>query len=189
MNRPSTSAIVAEEPARFTVEEFMEMAGGALGSFPGKVELVDGVIVRMSPANYPHFHYQRQLFRKLDAIFGEGIDGFIVGQELTVRLGQATVRDPDIAIFRDPGLISSIVDRDVLLLVAEVSDSTLREDMGPKKATYAEALVPEYWVVDINNRQIIVYTDPVDATYKSDRIVPFGGPLAVPGTDRTITID
>ena len=160
----------------------------ALQEIPGKIELVDGVIVRMSPANYPHFSHQRQLFRKLDAIFGDGIDGFIVGQELTVRLGQSTVRDPDIAIFRDPGLIDFIVDRDVLLLVAEVSDSTLLEDMGPKRRTYAEAEVPEYWVVDINRRRTHRFTDPAEGAYNSEQIVPFGEPLPVPGTDRSITI-
>ena len=53
MNRP-TDSIVAEGPARFSVEEFMAMAH-VLDGLPGKVELVDRVIVRMSPANYPHF--------------------------------------------------------------------------------------------------------------------------------------
>jgi Uma2 family endonuclease len=188
MNRPSSSTIAAEEPARFTVEEFIEMAGGALGSLPGKIELVDGVIVRMSPANYPHFTYQRQLFLKLHEIFGAGIDGFIVGQELTVRLGEATVRDPDIAIFRDPGMIDFIVDHDVLLLAVEVSDSTLREDLGPKKRTYAEAAVPEYWVVDIRAQRVHCFTGPEGSGYRMERIVPFGEPLAVPGSDETITI-
>jgi Uma2 family endonuclease len=188
MNRPSTAVLAAEEPARFTVEEFMAMAP-ALNDLPGKIELVDGVIVRMSPANYPHFAIQRQLFRKLDAIFGEGIDGFIVGQELTVRLGEATVRDPDIAIFRDPGMIDFIVDRDVLLLAVEVSDTSLREDMGPKRRTYAEAMVPEYWVVDIKNRRVHRFTGPRDGKYESEQVIAFGKALTVPGADGTITID
>lgn len=165
------------------------MAGGALGSLPGKIELVDGVIVRNDPARYPHFAYQRQLFCELDAIFGEGIDGFIVGQELTVRLGEATVRDPDIAIFRDPGMIDFIVDRDVLLLTVEVSDSTLREDLGPKKRTYAEAMVPEYWVVDIKAQRVHCFTGPEGSGYRTERVVRFGEPLAVPGSDRAITIE
>lgn len=188
MNHPSTTVLAAEEPARFSVEEFMAMAP-VLGNIPGKIELVDGVIVRMSPANYPHFHYERQLFLKLHAIFGEGIDGFIVGQELTVRLGEATVRDPDIAIFRDPGMIDFIVDRDVLLLTAEVSDSSLREDLGPKKRSYATALVPEYWVVDIKGQRVHRFTGPADGNYASEELIPFGAPLAVPGTDQAITID
>ncbi len=188
MNRP---AIITdtETLARFSAEEFMAMASGALGEIVGKVELVDGVIVRMAPANYPHFAYQRELFIKLHEIFGTGIDGFIVGQELTVRLGEATVRDPNIAIFKEPGMIPGIVAWDVLLLAAEISDSTLRDDMGPKRLSYAQAGVPDYWVVDINGRTVHRFSRIVDGDYADDDPVAFGAPIAVPGTDRAITID
>lgn len=188
MNRPA-SIVGSETPARFSVEEFMAMASGALGEIVGKVELVDGVIVRMAPANYPHFAYQRQLFRKLDAIFGDGIDGFIVGQELTVRLGEATVRDPDIAIFRDPGMIPGIVAWDVVLLAAEISDSTLRDDMGPKRLSYAQAGVPDYWVVDIQGRAVHCFSGITDGDYTRDETVAFGEPIPVPGTEATIVIE
>ena len=156
---------------------------------PGKVELVDGVIIRMSPAHHPHFAMQRQLFRKLDAIFGDGIDGFIVGQELTVRLGEATVRLPDIAIFRDPGPIRGLPDRDVLLLVVEVSDTSLRDDLGAKRLTYAAAGVPAYWVVDLAARRIHRFVDSVDGDYGDETVIAFGEPLAVPGTGAAIAID
>jgi Uma2 family endonuclease len=188
MNRPA-SAITPEAPARFSVEEFMAMAGGALGEIVGKVELVDGVIVRMSPANYPHFSYQRQLFLALHDIFGRGIDGYVVGQELTVRLGPATVRDPDVAIFRDPGMISGIVGADAVLLAAEVSDATLRDDLGPKRLSYAAAGVPHYWVIDIAGRVVHRFSGPHDGDYLRDDPILFGEPLPVPGTDQTITID
>ncbi|MHA6723499.1 Uma2 family endonuclease [Sphingomonas sp. RS2018] len=187
MNDPA-HLIEAERPARFSVEEFMAMAP-ALEQLPGKVELVDGVIVRKTSASYSHFSIQRQLFLKLHAIFGEGINGFIVGQELTVRLGEATVRDPDIAVFRDPGMISGIPDRDVLLLTAEVSKTWLREDLGPKRLTYAAAGVPEYWVVDVNARRVHRFTGPVDGDYRQEEVVAFGAPLPVPGTDETIRLD
>ena len=129
------------------------------------------------------------MFRNLDAIFGDGIDGFIVGQELTVRLGESTVRDPDIAIFRDPGTIKGMPDHDVLLFVAEVLDTSLREDLGPKRLIYAAAAVPEYWVVDVNARLVHRFTAPKDGDYSGEEEIRFGEPLAVPGTDQTITLD
>lgn len=63
MNEHARIVTEQEQPARFSVEEFMATAGegGPLGDYVGKIELVEGVIVRMSPANNPHFHYQRQL--------------------------------------------------------------------------------------------------------------------------------
>ena len=45
-------------------------------------------------------------------------------------------------------------------LVVEVSDSTLRFDLEKKVATYAKALIPEYWVVDLVHRQLIVHRQP-----------------------------
>jgi Uma2 family endonuclease len=186
MNRPATH-IDAESPARFDVEEYLVIANSI--EFAGKVELVDGVIVRMPPPNYPHFSVQRQVFRALDAIFGNGIDGYIVGQELFVRLGEATVRGPDVSIFRDPGSITGLPDRDVLLLAVEVSDSSLRDDLGPKRLNYAAAGIMEYWVVDINNRRVHRFTGPADGDYANEEKLDFGTPLPVPGTTNSIVLD
>lgn len=47
-----------------------------------------------------------------------------------------------------------------VLLIAEVSDTTLRFDSGRKLAYYAEAMIAEYWIVDLNNRQVIVCRAP-----------------------------
>ena len=187
MSRPSDT-IVAEGPARFSVEEFLRFAE-AFDAVPGKVELVDGVIVRTAPPNYPHFSVQRQIFRKLDAIFGEGIDGIIVGQDLSVRFGEATIRTPDVAIFRDPGAITGVADGDILLLAVDVSDISLRDDIGAKQLTYAAARVPEYWVVDIKARRVHRFVDPLDGDYGDETVTAFGERLAVPGSTTAITID
>lgn len=168
----------------------MEIAeSGVFEEWAGKVELVEGVIVRMSPALNPHFHYQRQLFRRLDAIFGEGRDGYIVGQEPTVRLGPRTVRDPDVAILKDVGPICDINQAGDVLLVAEVSDTTLRQDRGSKSRTYAKAGIPHYWIVDVKGRKVELRSEPEGDRYGKVVRAMFGEPLFVPGTDATITID
>lgn len=190
MNKQSDLAASEETPALFTADEFMELAtSGPIADWVGKVELVEGVIVRMSPANNPHFHYQRQLFRKLDALFGDGRDGFICGQEPTVRLGPRTVRDPDVAILRDVGPIPTINDARDVLLVAEVADSSLPKDRGSKRRTYAKAGIPHYWIVDINGRKVEMMSGPAGDRYADIVTAEFGDPLPVPGTDSTITIE
>jgi hypothetical protein len=56
MNDVQRQPIQAEAPARFTASEFGVMtAAGAFSEFAGKIELVEGVIVRMSPAKSLHF--------------------------------------------------------------------------------------------------------------------------------------
>ena len=46
----------------------------------------------------------------------------------------------------------------------EVSDATLRRDQGAKKAIYADSAIPVYWVINIPQRQIEVYTQPAGFT-------------------------
>jgi Uma2 family endonuclease len=191
MNDVSAHPFIAEEPARFSVREFMTMAQQPpLSDWCGKIELVEGVIVRMSPAGYPHFGIQRQIFRKLDKIFGDGLDGWIVGQELNVDMvrPKQSVREPDVCIFRDPGAIKGLVKSDALLLAVEVADSSLREDLGPKRSCYARAGIPHYWVVDVNAQEIHVMTDPDKDDYRTKSVVPFAKSLLVPGTRRKIKI-
>lgn len=68
---------------------------------------------------------------------------------------------------------------DVILLI-KVSESTLPYDRGGKLALYAESGVPEYWVVNINEQVIEVYTDLAEGTYGSVRVAQKGETLPLP---------
>lgn len=191
MNKPAVIAVEEQEqPARFTAEEFMAIAeAGAFAEFVGKIELVEGVIVRMSPPHNPHFYCQRQLFLALHNIFGDGLHGWIIGQEPAVRLGDMSVRCPDVATLRDIGPIDGIFDAADLLLAVEVSDSTLATDRGSKRLSYAEAGIAHYWVVDVRGRTIETMREPKDGDYAVRDTTAFGDDLPVPGTDATIRLD
>jgi Uma2 family endonuclease len=56
-----------------------------------------------------------------------------------------------------------------VLLVIEVSESTLRFDLGTKAELYAAAGISDYWVVNISDRCIVVHRDPVDGRYRNVR--------------------
>lgn len=190
MNKPAAIAEQREEPARFTVDEYIAMIeAGAFAECVGKIELVEGVIVRMSPPMQPHFWLQRQLFLSLHALFGDGLDGWVVGQEPTVRTGQSSVRNPDVAILRMPGRIErTIFQATDVQLAAEISDTTLSTDRGSKQAGYAEAAIPHYWIVDVNGRRLIAMSKPENGKYTVEEEIAFGEPMAVPGTSSTITL-
>jgi Uma2 family endonuclease len=75
-------------------------------------------------------------------------------------------------------------------LIVEVSDATLRFDRGRKSAIYAEAGIPEYWILNLNNRELEVRRDPAPHPtmpcrflYRDERILSESDtvtPLAAP---------
>lgn len=190
MNRVPSFTVHEETPARFTVEEFMYLRQTApLIEWMGKVELVEGIIIRMSPADTPHWNVQRVTHARLyDAMKAEP-HGWVVGQEPAVRLSGDTIRQPDVALLRDPDLSGKTIDRSALFLAIEVSDNSLPIDTGAKQYSYAEAFVPHYWVVDVQNREVRIMSNPSGGNYRTSRTVPFGTEIDVPDTEQKITID
>lgn len=176
-----------ESPAQFTLDEFTKIV--ETGVFEGwKVELDQGIIVRMSPSQRLHTYYKTFVDRELYEAFRTRATLWTVCTELTLRLGSATLREADNAVIatltpeKEYSLPSDV------LLVVEVSVTTRDYDVTNKARDYAAAGIPHYWVVDVENRQTLVMSDPADGSYGEPRPVPFGQPLAVPDTDQGITI-
>jgi Uma2 family endonuclease len=66
-----------------------------------------------------------------------------------------------------------------LLLLIEVADSTFKRDRGSKSKIYARAGIPEYWIVNLKQRQVLVFQNPQDGDYQieqtfgdQDRLTP-----------------
>ncbi len=93
--------------------------------------------------------------------------------------------EPDIAIIRGSdadyrGRLPTAAD---VALLVEVSESTLRQDRGQKRTAYARAGIPVYWIVNLVDRQVEVYTRPVKAGRdRSRKVLQVGA--AGPGRDR-----
>ena len=174
----------------FSAAEFAQMI--SLGAFRGmRVELVDGVIERMAPANSAHsFGNADVLLLIRDALLDSPVR---LGIDLAVRISQDTLRGVDIAVVRtEPAEAEDadgLVRPDRLVLAVEIADTTLARDLGRKAQDYAEAGIPTYWVVDLPARVIHVFVEPLEGKYQTRTVVRFGEPLTVPGTDRTITLD
>jgi Uma2 family endonuclease len=134
-----------------------------LGAFENeRIELLEGVLVPMSPIGPPHASAVQKLTELL----------------VPALLGRASVRiqnpfaalensepEPDVVVA--PRSDYDTAHPADAYLVIEVSDSSLKQDRGVKKRIYAECKVPEYWVVDLVQRRIEVYTDPLDGLYRS----------------------
>ena len=160
MSAPTTVRPAAPSPRRFTRAEYYEME--RLGWFTGqRVELIAGEIVQMPALNPPHSCATKNTEKTLEAAFGPGFHAR-VQQPLT--LPDDSEPEPDVAVV--PGQ-----SRDYLTahpttspLVVEVSESTLRYDQDTKGSLYASAGLPEYWIVNLVDRQLEVYRKPIPDT-------------------------
>jgi Uma2 family endonuclease len=79
---------------------------------------------------------------------------------------ETSAPEPDLALLNrsDEDFLTSAPQPSDISLVIEIADSTLRRDLGAKAKRYAKAEIPEYWVIDIENRQVHVHQNPQPET-------------------------
>ena len=126
------------------------------GVFEGRnVILVDGEILEMPAPNPAHNSGVELTRRALDRVFGPA---YWLRHEMALDLSLDTDPVPDLAvILGDPRTVTA--QPGTALLVVEVSDSTLAYDRGEKSNLYAEGGIADYWVLDLNGRQLLVFRD------------------------------
>lgn len=175
---------------RWTVEEFDRLTD--LGAFADeKIELLDGELSEKMSQNEPHARCVLLMQYKLMQIFGLG---FVVRVQLPLRLDNSKP-EPDVAVVGGDlrGPIEMPTDA---LVVVEIADSTLQTDRDVKSHIYARAGIAEYWIVNLNARQIEVRRQP-----QADATQPLGfayaslqtlgaddqlSPLALPGVSFSV---
>jgi Uma2 family endonuclease len=139
----------------WTVEQFHYL--GDLGMFEGRrAMLIDGVIVEEGAMNPPHQVALELASEAVRTAFGTG---WRVCVRMPLVLGQSTDPEPDIAVVAGTPR-GSTSHPTTAALVVEVADSSLRFDTTVKLATYAAGLIADYWVLDVNARQLLVFRDP-----------------------------
>ncbi|MFM7579227.1 MAG: Uma2 family endonuclease, partial [Microcystaceae cyanobacterium] len=137
-----------------------------------KVELLDGELIEMSPESPLHSYvtrsssdYLRQALKRLARV--------IEAHPITLTNSEP---EPDLAIVK-----LSPTDykhhhpfpEDIFWLI-EISNKTLNYDLNDKRKIYAQDGIIEYWVADINNRQVHIFLNPKDGDYQTTKIVSEG---------------
>lgn len=152
----------------FTVDDYHRMGQAGILAEGDRVELIRGEILAMSPIGPPHCASVDRVNRTLNRAVG---DRAIVRAGGSVRLDRYSEPQPDIVLLRprDDFYATRFAGPADILLIVEVGDSSLNYDRKTKTALYAEAGIPEYWIVDIPNDCIGVHTDPADSSYKAVR--------------------
>lgn len=154
--------------ATFTLDEYQHMV--ACGAFVGpnekRLELIRGELRMMIPQGAAHSEVVAQL--------NDWSHSAVDPQRVRIRI-QSSVEIPNCASQPEPDVVWATArsyarrlprPSDILLLM-EVADRSLAYDRGEKRQLYAEAGVPEYWVVDIPNRQIHIFRNPQADEYET----------------------
>ena len=139
---------------RFTIGEYERMVLD-----DPRVELIDGQVVRKMGKNPPHSWCTKALINVVPPLIPIGLTYRV---EQPVRIPDHDEPEPDFAIVR--GTDNDYQDRhpepaDVAVLI-EVSESSLPRDRGKRLSTNARCGIPVYWIINLNDRQVEIYTEP-----------------------------
>lgn len=151
---------------RFKVAEFLRLAEIGFLREDERVELIRGEIVEMSPINVTHASTVSRLLSLLSNLLGRRV---ILSVQNPVELDDETLPQPDVALLqpRDDFYSKHHPGPQDILLLIEVSDSTVPYDRRIKASLYSTAGVIEYWIVNLPERQIEVYREPRPNGYRT----------------------
>ena len=162
---PDTPHAPSAEPhvRRWTRTQYYHMAD--LGWFTGaRVELIDGHVMDMTPQKSAHAVGIGKCDDALRAVFGAG---FWIRIQLPLAVDPSSEPEPDLAVV--PGRPGDYeAHPTTAVLVVEVSDTSIDHDRH-KAGLYARAGACDYWIINLPDRQLEVFRNPVP-----DEQAPFG---------------
>lgn len=169
-------------PRRWTREEFHRAAQFGVFGPEERLELLEGEIIAKMTQKPLHASRVARVARVIANAFGSG---YHARAHSPIVLNERGEPEPDVVIVagtEDDFAIEHPRPADILLLV-EVSDTTLGFDRGRKRAAYARAGVLDYWIVNLRDRQLEVYRDPdrskhqtVAIYHEEQEVIPLAQP-------------
>src|SRR5262249_3845743 len=143
----------------FDVDDYHRMAKAGILSEDDRVELIDGEVIAMTPIGPRHNAVVDRITRTLVTSVG---DQAIVRVQGSVRLNRFREPQPDFVLLRPQAdfYASRLPGPSDILLIVEIAESSLAYDRDVKARIYAQSAVPEYWLVDLDDRSVSCYSEP-----------------------------
>jgi Uma2 family endonuclease len=172
--------------AKWTIEEYHQMIeAGILQN--RRVELLAGEIIEMPPEGPLHAFYGEE--------FADYLRNRLAAKALIREARPITLTnsepEPDIAVVQPPR--DNYRNRhpypEDIFLVIEVSHSTLAKDLEIKRKTYAQAGIIEYWIIDVQNKQLIVFRYPNNDDYSFKQEIKQGNIAMLAFPEVEVTVD
>ena len=156
--------------ARLTLDEYDRMIKRAVFERDRRIELIYGELHEISPIGDPHRDAVNVLTN--DWVLTQRTADFrarvTVQVQSPIRLPvQASSPIPDMSWIAKGAADAVSGGADEVFLVIEVADSSLDDDRGTKAQLYAEAQIPDYWIVNLVDHCVEVHRDPKGGRYRS----------------------
>jgi len=161
----------------FNVTEYHRLGDAGILSEDDRVELINGEIIEMSPIGSLHASCVKRMARLLYRKLGETV---LVGTQDPVELDDGLEPQPDLSILKpheDEYARAHPRPPDVLLII-EVADSSIEYDRSIKLPLYANAGIPETWIVNLNDETIEQFSAPRNGEYVDRRVAHRGDMLS-----------
>ena len=183
------------KPWRWTRADYHRARELGFFSEDDMVELIDGEIYTASPQSRKHFNAIQRGARVLARVFGTN---YSVEQQGPAGIASGSEPEPDVMVIRGESedYEEHPEPADIVLLV-EVSDSSLAKDRVLKGSSYARAGIADYWLLNLKNRTLEVRrdsgpmpNDPLTIGYRSVKVLTEQdavSPLAVPAASIRVT--
>ncbi len=135
------------------------------------VELLQGELVLMSPEGTAHAYFSDRAARYLRRLL-EVNDLAYIREAKPITLPNASEPEPDIAIVQpfDQLYLEHHPYPENIFWVIEYAQSSLAKDLEIKSKIYAEVNIAEYWVINLRDKQLLVFRNPFKGEYRSQVI-------------------
>ena len=171
-------------PKLFTLDEYNRLAELNFFNEDDRVELVRGEIIQMIAKGTPHSVCGTRLNREITKLIG---DRATARTQEPLQLPPNSAPEPDYAIVqnREDDYLASHPNSEDVMVVIEISDSSLSYDQEIKLKLYAESGIQNYWIFNLRESILEVYSDPYQTTqgvfgYRVKRILLPNDRVAVP---------
>ncbi|XZN90194.1 MAG: Uma2 family endonuclease [Microcoleus sp.] len=172
--------LITEAPftlRKWTVEEYHKL--GEIGFFhpEERVELIEGNIITISAKRTANTSAARRTANALRDLLGNRVD---VYYKSPIALDDNSEPEPDITlVIIDPlDYATHHPTPSEVYLIIEVADSSLTYDREVKAKIYARSGIADYWVLNVNDRQLHVFREPVENGYQSELILGENGSIS-----------
>ncbi len=128
-----------------------------------RVELIEGEILALAAINKLHAYTTARLNRLLVERY---TDGYVVRPQSPIVIADHSEPEPDFAVVTEAQHLDSPDHPTEALLLVEVADSSLSFDRIKKARLYGRAGFPEYWIVNLRERSLIVHKQPYENGYQ-----------------------